>query len=113
MNRGGSDIAFHSQLTEKRALKVICSHKNRLLTKNGVLLSDGLRRISSATSSRCERSSSVGGCDDHATVCPLDELPSSCGFVFRARPRAQRFTHHRRVGGPVGWKHRGRFVRQL
>ena len=37
MNRGGSDNRFRSQLTEKRAWKVICSHKNRLLTKNGLI----------------------------------------------------------------------------
>ena len=40
MNRGGSDNGFRSQLTEKRAWKVICSHKNRLLTKNGLALTN-------------------------------------------------------------------------
>ena len=40
MNRGGSDNRFRSQLTEKRAWKVICSHKNRLLTKNGLALTN-------------------------------------------------------------------------
>src|SRR5215831_16816609 len=40
MNRGGGDNGFRSQLAGKRALKVIYSHKNRLLTKNGLLLND-------------------------------------------------------------------------
>ena len=40
MNRGGGDNGFRSQLTGTRALKVIYSHKNRLLTKNGLALSD-------------------------------------------------------------------------
>jgi hypothetical protein len=38
MNRGGGDNGFRSQLTGKRALKVIYSHKNRLLTKNGQMV---------------------------------------------------------------------------
>jgi len=45
MNRGGSDNGFRSQWTEKRALKVICSHKNRLLTKNGVVFTCGSGRL--------------------------------------------------------------------
>jgi len=37
MNRGGGDNGFRSQLTGKRALKVIYAHKNRFLTKNGAV----------------------------------------------------------------------------
>jgi hypothetical protein len=37
MNRGGGDKGFRSQLRGKRALKVIYSHKKRLLTKNGLI----------------------------------------------------------------------------
>ena len=39
MNRGGGDNGFRSRLAGKRALKVIYSHKNQLLTKNGLELS--------------------------------------------------------------------------
>jgi hypothetical protein len=45
MNRSGGDNGFRSQLTGKRALKVIYSHKNRFLPKNGLIAINSSRTV--------------------------------------------------------------------